>query len=68
MGAAEMKQNKSKGATNGARLLNPRKLLSDHITVLMDGYSESYIPLLSPIAATYAASIVNFGVDVQKWS
>lgn len=63
-----MKQNESKGATNGAMLLDPRKLLSDDITVLMDGYSESHIPLLSPIATTYVASIVSFGVSVQKWS
>ena len=34
----------------------------------MNSYSESHIPLIRLIAATYVASIVSFGVDVWKWS
>ncbi|KAJ9188758.1 hypothetical protein P3X46_000123 [Hevea brasiliensis] len=36
--------------------LDPRNLRADHITVLINGYSESRIPLLQTIAATYSAS------------
>ncbi|EEF38693.1 transferase, transferring glycosyl groups, putative [Ricinus communis] len=39
--------------TNG---LDPRTLREDQITVLINGYSESRIPLLQTIAATYSAS------------
>ncbi|POO03882.1 Exostosin, C-terminal [Trema orientale] len=35
---------------------DPRTLRSDKITVLINGYSESRIPLLQSIAATYAAT------------
>ncbi|PON76456.1 Exostosin, C-terminal [Parasponia andersonii] len=35
---------------------DPRTLRSDKITVLINGYSESRIPLLQSIAATYAAA------------
>ncbi|WJZ85013.1 hypothetical protein VitviT2T_004583 [Vitis vinifera] len=41
---------------DSTKLPDPRKLRSDQITVLMNGYSESRIPLLRSIAATYAAS------------
>ena len=35
---------------------DPRTLRSDQITVLINGYSESRIPLLQSLAATYATS------------
>ncbi|KAJ8758763.1 hypothetical protein K2173_000484 [Erythroxylum novogranatense] len=35
---------------------DPRTLRSDQITVLINGYSESRIPLLHSLAATYSAS------------
>ncbi|XP_054803248.1 glycosyltransferase family protein 64 C3 [Prosopis cineraria] len=35
---------------------DPRTLRSDQITVLINGYSESRIPLLQSISATYSAS------------
>ncbi|XP_059461334.1 glycosyltransferase family protein 64 C3-like [Corylus avellana] len=35
---------------------DPRTLRSDQVTVLINGYSESRIPLLQSLAATYAAS------------
>ncbi|EXC32770.1 Exostosin-like 3 [Morus notabilis] len=37
-------------------LRDPRTLRSDQITVLINGYSESRIPLLQSLAATYSAS------------
>ncbi|GAB4837668.1 hypothetical protein Ancab_002519 [Ancistrocladus abbreviatus] len=37
-------------------LPDPRSLRSDQLTVLINGYSESRIPLLRSIAATYAAA------------
>ncbi|KHG16982.1 Exostosin-1c [Gossypium arboreum] len=37
---------------------NPRTLRSDQLTVLINGYSESRIPLLHSIAASYSASPV----------
>lgn len=37
-------------------LRDPRTLRSDQVTVLINGYSESRIPLLTTIAATYATS------------
>ncbi|KAB2619232.1 exostosin-like 3 [Pyrus ussuriensis x Pyrus communis] len=35
---------------------DPRTLISDQLTVLINGYSESRIPLLQSIVTTYAAS------------
>ncbi|WCJ41669.1 Nucleotide-diphospho-sugar transferases superfamily protein [Euphorbia peplus] len=41
---------------NTANELDPRTLRPDQITVLINGYSESRIPLLRMIAASYSAS------------